>query len=128
MTNLEIAEALFVATAAADADGLRALCASTLEATQNGGPAMGVDGLIQFAAVTNRAVKNFRYENALRTETAQGFVEEHDVVCDLPDGSGLRLRVCVVANVDAGQITQLREYADGYAARGLMKAIAAVTS
>jgi len=52
-------------------------------------------------------------ENPIRSETSNGFVEEHDVCGTLPDGTKLRFSACVVATVSESKITQLREYFEG---------------
>jgi ketosteroid isomerase-like protein len=122
-SHSDIARAFFVATAAGDKAAIRSLCSANLSATQNGGPTMDVEALARFAAAVKRVVPDFRYENAVRADTATGFVEEHDVCGTLPDGTGMRLAVCVVAAVSQGKITSLREYLDSAAAAGLIKAL-----
>ena len=119
----KIAEALFAAFEAGDADRVRELCAPGLSARQNNGPIMDLEALIGFSLAVSKAVPDFRYEAAVRSATASGFVEEHDVCGTLPDGSRLHLRVCVVADVEDGRITSLREYVDGAAAASLLEAL-----
>lgn len=85
---------------------------------------MNIDALVGFSQAVLAAVENFRYENPVRAETESGFVEEHDVVCDLPDGSQMNARLCVVAEVTDGKITSIREYVDSRAASGLLAALA----
>ena len=121
--NTQLAQRFFAATAAADAAALREICAAQFTASQNNGPSMNVDALIGFTQAVVAAVDNFRYENPVRAETQGGFVEEHDVACDLPDGTQLNVRLCVVADVSDGKITSMREYVDGVAARGLAQAL-----
>ena len=123
MTNTEIAEALFDAFASGDERTVRKLCAPDLQAIQNFGPPMSIDSLLKFSLAVHRLVANFRYEDAIRTATTDGFVEEHAVRGTLPDGSELNLAACVVAQVRDGRISQLREYVDGAAAHGLTKAL-----
>ncbi len=123
MSHLEIAEALFAGFASGDADAVRALCAPDMTATQNHGPAMSVDTLLEFTLAVLKVVKGFRYEEAVRTATDRGFVEEHQVRGTLPDGSQLDLAACVVGEVSDGRITALREYLDGSKARPLLKAL-----
>ncbi|MEE4361429.1 MAG: nuclear transport factor 2 family protein [Pseudomonadales bacterium] len=123
MQHEELAEALFAAFQAGDAEAARALCASDLEARQNDGPAMGLGPLLAFSKAVHRLVKDFRYEEAVRSATDRGFVEEHRVRGTLPDGSELDLSVCVVADVVDGRITSLREYLDSAAAAGLIAAL-----
>ena len=56
-------------------------------------------------------------------ETETGFIEEHRVFGELPDGNQLNLAACVVGTVEDGKISALREYVDTGAAIGLMKAL-----
>ena len=69
-------------------------------------------------------VKDFHYENAVRSATESGFVEEHQVCGTLPDGGELNLAVCVVAQLRDGKISVLREYFDSRAAAKLLAALA----
>lgn len=124
MENIELAAALFDAFAAGDETAARKVCSPDLKAIQNHGRPMSLDSLLKFSLAVHRLVDNFRYEEAIRTATAGGFVEEHSVRGTLPDGSELCLAACVVAEVEQGRISQLREYVDGSAAVGLMRALA----
>ncbi|MCR9279859.1 MAG: hypothetical protein NXH85_18015 [Pseudomonadaceae bacterium] len=124
MDNEQLCEAFFTGTANADANLLRNVCSSAFTGSQNDGPAMPLEALIKFSAITAGAVNNFHYENVLRGITPDGFVEEHDVCCDLPDGSEFRMRLCCVGSVSEGEITSVREYFDSRGASGLLKALA----
>jgi ketosteroid isomerase-like protein len=84
---------------------------------------MDLDSVLGFALSVLRVVADFRYEDAVRSVTASGFVEEHNVRGTLPDGSDLNLAVCVVADVHDGRVSDLREYFDGVAAAGLASAL-----
>ena len=86
---------------------------------------MGLEALLRFNALVHRAVSDFRYEAAVRSATATGFVEEHAVRGTLASGTRLDLAVCVVADVRAGQVTLAREYLDMAAAAPLIAALAA---
>ncbi|MEM1231292.1 MAG: nuclear transport factor 2 family protein [Pseudomonadota bacterium] len=121
--GIALATKFFTATAAADLEALEALCTEDFQGQQNGGPAMDRKALLRFTAVVHRAVVNFRYENIVSSNTGTGFVEEHDVVCDLADGP-FRLPVCVVAETRGEQITAMREYLDGAGAARLLAALA----
>lgn len=123
MGNIELAETLFGALAKGDADQVRQVCAPDMRANQNHGPNMNVDALINFTVAVHKVAKDFRYEDAVRSATSTGFVEEHNVRGTLPDGTEFDLAVCVVAKVQEGVITELREYADSFAASGLFKAL-----
>lgn len=123
MDNIELAESLFAAFANGDEQAVRRLCSEDLQAIQNFAAPMSLDSLLQFSLAVNRLVADFHYEDAIRTETSSGFVEEHRVCGTLPDGSELNLAACVIAEVEQGRVTVLREYLDGVAARGLVKAL-----
>ena len=124
MTHVETAKALFDAFTAADEAAVRQLCAPDLVAIQNYGDPMPLDGLIQFLMSVAAIVPDFHYEDAIRTATADGFVEEHRVCGTLPNGKRLNLAACVVGTVEGGRITRLRETADGAAALPLIRALA----
>lgn len=123
MQNTELCEALFEAFANSDDERVRALCTPDMQARQNNNPPMDLETLLEFSQSVHRVVDDFRYEDARRSETATGFVEEHNVRGVLPDGSSLDLAVCVVADVRNGKICDLREYLDISAASGLIDAL-----
>jgi len=110
MNNTELAKALFEALAVGDVDTVRSLCTPDCQARQNNGPAMDLEALLSLAQSALRGIKDFRYEDIVRSETESGFVEEHSARGTLPDGSELDLAVCVVADVRDGAISDIREY------------------
>ena len=124
MDNAEICAKLFEAFTVGDENAVRALCAPDLVARQNGNPPMSLDALVQFSEAVLGVVSSFRYEDAIRSATTTGFVEEHAVRGGLPDGSQLDMAVCVVADVQDGKIVSLREYLDLNDAAGLIAALA----
>lgn len=123
--NSAISEKFFAALAAGDAATLRAVCNPNLQLTQNGGAAMDIDGLIGMSSAVRGVVAGFRYDNAQRVDTPDGFVEEHDVRGTLPDGTECSISACVVGQVEDGKVVVLREYFDTAAAAGLFKALGA---
>ncbi len=123
MTGPDLAKQLFHAFENNDLERARECCAENFRGSQNGGPEMDRDRLLQFTGVVNAVVPDFRYEEAIRSATETGFVEEHRVRGTLPDGGQIDLMVCVVGEVSDGKITVLREYVDTAAAAGLMKAL-----
>lgn len=123
MDNTELCEALFDSFAKGDEERVRVLCTADMQARQNNNPPMDLDSLLDFSKSVHRVVDDFRYEDAKRSETATGFVEEHSVRGVLPDGSQLDLAVCVVADVRDGKVCDLREYLDLSAASGLIAAL-----
>lgn len=124
MDHGEIAKQLFAALARQDDAAVRRLCAPDMRVRQNNGRPMSLDTLLRFNAAVGRVVKDFRYEDAVRSATGAGFVEEHAVRGTLPDGKALDLAVCVVADVKDGRVTDVREYLDSAAAAGLSAALA----
>ena len=123
MINTELAKTFFAALASNDLGAAEALCSEDLKASQNGGPAMDRDALLKFSAAVKGLVADFRYEEAIRSATDTGFVEEHRVRGTLPGGEQLDLMVCVTGDVQDGKMVALREYVDTAAAAGLMKAL-----
>ena len=123
MDNNELCEALFDAFSRGDEQRVRALCTPDMQAKQNNNPPMNLEALLGFSRSVLRVVDDFRYEDARRSETVTGFVEEHSVRGLLPDGSKLDMAVCVVADVRDGRVCDLREYLDVSAASGLIAAL-----
>ncbi len=123
MDNAEIAKALFDAIARNDAASVRGLCADNMSVRQNNGPPMSLATMLNFSSAVYAVAKDFHYAEAVRAATVYGFVEEHAVRGVLPGGKGLDLTVCVVADVNDGKITQLREYFDSAAAADLITAL-----
>ena len=125
MENTDLAKALFEAFTRGDADSVRSLCSADFQACQNDGASMSLEPLLEFAVAVYDVVSDFRYEDAVRSATASGFVEEHNVKGTLPNGSVLHLAVCVVADVHDNKVTNIREYFDTTAAAGLASALSA---
>ena len=123
MDNAEIAKQLFAALAAQDEAAVRRLCAPDMRVRQNNGRPMSLDSLLKFNRKVGAAVTGFRYEDAARSATETGFVEEHAVRGTLPDGTALDLAVCVVATVKDGRVTDVREYLNSAASIGLAAAL-----
>ncbi len=123
MDAVSTCEALFTAFADSDEAAIRALCADDLVAIQNGAPPMRLNSLIRFTLAVNNVIKDFHYEEPIRSASATGFVEEHMVCGTLPDGNPLKIPACVVGEIHDGKITVLREYLDSAAAAGLIAAL-----
>ena len=123
MENTELCKALFDAFKNGDEKRVRALCTADMQARQNNNPPMDLDSLLEFSRAVLMVVDDFRYEDAKRSNTETGFVEEHSVRGVLPDGSNLDVAVCVVADVTDGKVSHLREYLDISAATGLIESL-----
>lgn len=126
MDNTQMAQSLFSALEQRDDDRVRQLCAPDFRARQNSNPAVDIDRVLVFSAAAHRVLQGLRYENAVRSATTSGFVEEHDVCGTLPDGYEFTLPVCVVAEIKGQKITALREYFDTNAAKGLIEGLKAL--
>jgi ketosteroid isomerase-like protein len=122
-SNADLAIKFFEASSKGENDALKALCDPQLEVRQNGGPKLGIDALLGLSNSVLRVAPDFRYENAVRVSTDDGWVEEHDACGTVPDGTTFRIAACVVASVKDGRITSLHEYLDSAAARPLIKAL-----
>lgn len=123
--NSALSEKLCDAVAAGDAGALREICAPGMQWIQNGAPAVDLEALIRTSLAVRDVLVRFRYANAMRSDTADGFVEEHEVRGTLPDGTECCISACIVARVEGGRVTALREYFDTVAAAGLRKALSA---
>lgn len=123
MTNEEIARSLFNAFESGDMDAVRSLCSADFKAKQNLNTEFDLDTLIHFSQAVSSVVSNFRYEDIQCSGTEEGFVEEHIVCGEFSDGTPLALAACVVATVQDGKVTHLREYVDTAAASGLINAL-----
>ncbi|GAA4041658.1 DUF4440 domain-containing protein [Erythrobacter jejuensis] len=121
----DLADTLFRAFEAGDAEGARACLADDFALVQNGGRPMDRETLITFARAFRSVVSGYRYEKPQFSTTDSGFVREHEVCGTLPDGSELRFAACVVAEVTDGKITAVREYLDTPKAAGVAKALSA---
>ena len=123
MDSTKLAQALFEALTNCDDVSVRKLCAPDFRASQNGGPVMNLETLLGFNTAVHKIVRDFRYENPVRSATEIGFVEEHAVRGTLSDGNTLNFQVCVVAELSDGKVSMIREHFDTKAAQGLIKAL-----
>ena len=118
--NSELARQWSEAMGAGDVDTLRSMCARGAVLRENGGAPVSLLESLDGVLLLKRAFPDFRHENAVRVDSDEGFVSEHDAVCTLPDGTPFRARACVVAKVRDGKITSMHEYADTAAEKPLM--------
>jgi len=110
---IEVAERLFGAIEAGDADAVRSLYAEDARIWHN------TDGVVQAPEENLRTlswvVENLtdrRYEDVVRQATAGGFVQQHVLRVTTPDGRRVELPACIVCSVEGGRITRLDEYLD----------------
>ena len=72
MDNQQIAADLFSAFQTGDMDTVRQLCAPEFRARQNLNNEFDVETLIQFSQAVSAIVKDFRYEDIIRSATDSG--------------------------------------------------------
>jgi ketosteroid isomerase-like protein len=108
---LDLCERFFAAAAAGDVEAMREMYApeaviwnNHTMVTQN------VEQNLQMLAAVVRHIRGFRYEDVNRQVTASGFVEEHVLRGETPDGAQLSVPACVVCEVVDGRITRFSEY------------------
>lgn len=121
--NSQLAERFFRAAAAGDLAALRDVCAPGLVSRQNSRRESGFEGIALLVGAVRARLPDFRYENSVRRDTTDGFVEEHEVCATLPDGTKFRAWVCIVAIVEGGLIASMHEYFDSAEAAPLLAAL-----
>ena len=121
--NSELARKWFGAVEAGDNSVFTEIAAPEFELRQNGGEPGGLEAAVGLVGAIKGALPDFHYEEIVCVETDDGFVEEHDAVCTLPDGSEFRGRACVVATVSDGKIATFNEYFDSAAAAPVFAAL-----
>jgi len=109
----DVAERLFRAFEANDADTIATLCEPDAEFRQNAGPVVKMADIIPGFAKLHERIGHHRYVDVRRDVFADGFVEEHRAVSTLPDGSPMDILACVVGRVaPSGKLVELHEYLD----------------
>jgi hypothetical protein len=109
----DVAERLFRAFEANDADTVAELCDPEATFRQNAGPVVKMADIIPGFANLHESIGHHRYVDVQRAIFADGFVEEHRAVSTLPDGSPMDILACVVGRVGpSGKLVELHEYLD----------------
>ena len=109
---LDLCQRFFAATSSGDLDAVRAMYAPDAMTWHNhDGVEQTVEQTLRVAALPH-VLKDFRYEDARRSATATGFVEQHTVCGRTRSGFDLAIAACVVCTVVDGRITRLDEYLD----------------
>ena len=123
MTNLDIANRFFDALVAGDAAVLDDLLAPEATFwTNHASVSLGREQfLLRFISIGS-AIVNFRFENARRSRTPSGFVEQHTLRGTTGSGSSLAIHACLIGAVADGKITRLEEYSDSDQTRALAAA------
>jgi hypothetical protein len=109
----DVAERLFRAFEANDADTVAELCDPDAQFRQNAGPVVRMFDIIPGFAKLHERIGYHKYVDVQRAVFADGFVEEHRAVSTLPDGSPMDILACVVGRVGpSGKLVELHEYLD----------------
>lgn len=112
-TNLEVCEQLFSAIMRADIDAVRAIYAPDAVIWHNNDQAEQTpDQNLRTLAWVTRNVRELRYDDMRRQETASGFVQQHILRGTAPNGAPLEIPACIICEVKDGRITRLEEYLD----------------
>lgn len=101
------------ALAQGDAEAVRAFYAPDARIWHNfDDHAQTVDENLRTLAWMHRKLPRRRYNILRREILADGWVQQHVVEGDLPDGSPFRLPACCVVRMGDGRITRIDEYLD----------------
>lgn len=112
-SNLEVCDQLFSAIMRADIEAVRALYAPDAVIWHNDdGLEQTPDQNLRVLRWVTRNIKDLRYEEIRRHETATGFVQQHVLRGSAPNGTALEIPACIVCEVKGGRITRLDEYLD----------------
>ncbi len=80
--------------------------------TNSTGKTLSIDDHIKMVKGMRGKVTNLRYPDIKVIPFAGGYVQQHRVLGDLPDGKKLDIPVCFVAQVRDGKIAHRDEYLD----------------
>jgi ketosteroid isomerase-like protein len=109
----DVAEQLFRAFEANDADTVASLCDPDATFRQNAGPVVKMAEIIPGFAKLHERIGYHKYVDVQRATFPDGFVEEHRAVSTLPDGKPMDILACVVGRVGpSGKLVELHEYLD----------------
>jgi len=109
---LDLANRFFTSIEAGDLDTVREVFAPDAITTTNFGGDSDVDQTIKVMGWLHRKSEGLRYEIVRREAIEGGFLQEHVLRATAPDGTEVAMPACIVATVDDGHITKLREYLD----------------
>ena len=110
---LDLCERFFAAVVAGDLDAVRAMYApGAVIWHNNDGAEQSVDENLRVLRWATTRIAGFRYEDMRRLATATGFIEQHTLRGQAPNGAELRVPACIVCTVVDGRIARLEEYLD----------------
>jgi ketosteroid isomerase-like protein len=112
-SNLELCDQLFSAIMRADVDAIRGIYAEDAVIWHNDDKAEQTpDENLRVLRWVTRNIKDLRYEDMRRHETATGFIQQHVLRGIAPNGTPLDIPACIVCTVVDGRVTRLEEYLD----------------
>ena len=83
------------------------------------------DSLAYFQLVLN-VTENLRYEDVRITETPSGYIDQHYVRANMPDGTQVSMPAVMVVTVENGKVVRLDEYVEAFAGAPITAAIEAL--
>jgi ketosteroid isomerase-like protein len=111
--HLDVAGRFFAAIAAGDFEAIRSIYADDAVIWHNDDSKEQDPGQnLRVLRWVVRNVRDLRYEEIRRQETADGFVQQHVLRGIAPNGEQLEIAACIVCTVADGRITRLDEYLD----------------
>ena len=121
MTADEIADRLFAAIEAGDADTVRSLYSPDVEIWHNtDDEVQGRDANLATLGWLAANIPGLRYTDVRRSETADGFVQQHVLRATSRAGEEVGVPACLVVKIADGVITRLDEYLDSAAVARLV--------
>jgi ketosteroid isomerase-like protein len=112
-SSLEVADRLFSAIMRADIEAVRGIYAPDARIWHNHDcVTQDVAANLRVLAWVVRNVSGLRYEEVRRAATPDGFVQQHVLRGNAPNGKPLEVAACIVCRVENGRITRLDEYLD----------------
>ena len=112
-SHLDLCEQLFSAIMRGDIDAVRAIYAPDAVIWHNNDQIEETpERNLRVLGWVAKNIKDLRYEEMRRHETATGFVQQHVLRGIAPNGTELEVPACIVCEVTDGQITRLDEYLD----------------
>lgn len=110
---LQLAERLFAAIMASNVEAVRDIYAPDAVIWHNNdGVEQSVDDNLRILQWVVTNIDSLRYENVRRQGTETGFLQQHVLRGNAPNGRQLNIPACIVCTVRDGRITRLEEYLD----------------
>ncbi len=116
MSSLDVADRIFAAIEAGDAAVVAAIYADDIAVWHsNDGVEQTKEQNLRVLDWLVRNTTSREYRSIRRYEIDDGFVQQHDLHLELPDGRSADLPACIVVKVSGDQITRIDEYIDSTA-------------